>query len=655
MLNIYETTKQCGVKLTSVVKQIIELRGNKTSENLPLLPTGLSSLVDRINNDEFTLVVSGEVNRGKSTFINAIIGRDILPTYDKETTSQVFKIRNSEYESFCVIYDNGDKQAITKEDLKKYGTEVDNDTINNNGKRILYIEVCTHIENLPSGVVIVDTPGIGSTYKKHTEIAKTFMQEADAVIYLCSPKHPIVKVDVDFIKNTILPIKTLPNVMFVMAKADLADSEQALEELVKRAEDQLVENFKENASITKKVIPVDSLSLRDSNKNEGEVKDLFLKASNFEAVNNAINDLISRQRFFWIIGLYNLTVKYYKKVTQYITKQIGDYDLSIENRQERINSVNQRLQRLELELGTERQRVTLVKISQIMHGFRHDIENIFTSSKSSLQTKYLQKVDEIPNNISSDDLPHEADMIFEELTDECASKWDEMCGSAINAIQNELNIYSRDCQLQVEEEYNLPSVDNSDFELDLDIKMSDRLEAMRNKYFMGTFVSIVGITALNTLAASSATVAAFLSAAAATGPVGWIIGGGGVLVYGIIYGNRKAKEKVILKAKADIKAKVKDVLYETYAKLTRTSLMDGKYESLINSFEKAVEDNATESISTIYTNAKTELENMKKALMESQDSANRTKLINQQTLWNGKAEKLRELAPSIKQINESIH
>lgn len=654
MQNMYETTKQCGAKLTSVVKQIIELRGNKTSENLPLLPTGLNSLVDRINNDEFTLVVSGEVNRGKSTFINAIIGRDILPTYDKETTSQVFKIRNSNHESFCVIYDNGDKQEITQEDLKKYGTEVDNDTINNNGKRILYIEVCTHIENLPSGVVIVDTPGIGSTYKKHTEIAKAFMQEADAVIYLCSPKHPIVKVDVDFIKNTILPIKTLPNVMFVMSKADLADSEQALEELIKRAEDQLVENFKENASITKKVIPVDSLSLRDSNKNEGEVKDLFMKASNFEAVNNAINDLISRQRFFWIIGLYNLTVKYYKKVTQYITKQIGDYDLSIENRQERINSVNQRLQRLEQELGTERQRATLVKISQIMHGFRHDLENIFTSSRSTLQTKYLQKVDEIPNNISSDDLPHEADMLFEELTDECASKWDEMCGSAINAIQNELNIYSRDCQLQVEEEYNLPSFDNSDFELDLDIKMSDRLEAMKNKYFMGTFVSIVGITALNTLAASSATVAAFLSAAAATGPVGWIIGGGGVLVYGIIYGNRKAKEKVILKAKADIKAKVKDVLYETYSKLTRTSLMDGKYESLINSFEKAVEENATESISNIYTSAKTELENMKKALMESQDSANRTKLINQQTLWNGKAEKLRELAPSIKQINESI-
>lgn len=654
MENTYDSTKKCGNELSAIVRKFIELRDSKNADNLPVLPSSLSAIVDRISKEEFTLVVSGEVNRGKSTFINAIIGKDILPTYDKETTSQVFKIRNSSIESFCVVYDNGDRQIISKEELEKYGTESDNSLICSNNKRILYIEVCTCIKNLPEGVVIVDTPGIGSTYKQHTEIARNFMQEADAIIYLCSSKHPLVKVDIDFIKDSVLPIKTLPNVLFVMSKADLVNSEQALENLIDRAENQLIENFKDNTSIIKKVIPVDSLSLRDSNIADGEAKSILRKASNYEAIYDSIKSLIGRQRFFWIVGLYNLIVRYYKLVSQYITKQIGDYDLSIENRKEKIDSVNHRLQILEKDLGLDKQRATLTKITQIMHGFKHDLELIYTSSRSSLLSKYLQKVDDISDKISPEDLQYEAQSLFKDVIDECASKWDEMCGTAINAIQNELNVYSKDCQLQVDEEYNLPPVDNDKFELDVDIKMSDRLEGMRNKYFMGSFVTIIGWTAINTLAATSTTVATLLSTAISTGPIGWIVGGGGLAVYGLIYGNRKAKEKKILSAKSDIKVRIKEILAESYSSLTRTSLMDGKYESLVNSFEKHIEESSTETIGLIYSNAKAELENLKKSLLESQDSSNRTKLVNQQTLWNTQAERLRLLAPSIKQINDII-
>lgn len=89
--------------LSEIVDRVVSLRSDKTSDNLPLLPEELSILSTNLHKSDFTLVVSGEVNRGKSTFINAIIGRNILPTYDKETTAQVFKIINSEEETFTVV------------------------------------------------------------------------------------------------------------------------------------------------------------------------------------------------------------------------------------------------------------------------------------------------------------------------------------------------------------------------------------------------------------------------------------------------------------------------------------------------------------------------------------------------------------------------
>ena len=238
---------RCGKDLGKIVCDMVATRDKEVSQNLPLLPLELKPLSERLDKTEFTLVVSGEVNRGKSTFINAIIGADILPTFDKETTSQVFKIKNSDIESYSVVYGNGDRKCIKRENLVKYGTQLDSLTVNIEGSensRILFIEVCYPIKNLPAGVTIVDTPGIGSTFKEHTEIAKGFMQEADAIIYLCSAKHPMVKVDIDFITKSILPLPTSPNVLFVMSKADQADSEGALRTLVVRAQDQLAANFK---------------------------------------------------------------------------------------------------------------------------------------------------------------------------------------------------------------------------------------------------------------------------------------------------------------------------------------------------------------------------------------------------------------------------
>ena len=638
--------------LSEIVEKVVSLRNGKTSDNLPLMPEELSILSTNLHKSEFTLVVSGEVNRGKSTFINAIIGKSVLPTFDKETTSQVFKVINSEDEGYTIVYENGDRQPINKDDLLEFGTQIGKSSDLSIGRRIAFIEVKTHVENLPSGVTIVDTPGIGSTFKEHSEIAREFMRQADAVIYLCSSKHPIIKVDIDFIKDTILPLPAVPNVLFVMAKADLADSIGSLNELIQRSETQLKEIFPDNPSIGKKVIPVDSLSLIDSNNaTTTEVSSHLRQTSNYETVKKSIIELIDRQNFFWLVTTYNCVVKYYKRISQYLTKQISDYDLNSQNRKNKLDSITNSISTLERDLGLSKQREVLEKINNILSSFKSDLKTEYNLENSSLLSKYIKKIDALSNKSSSEDMNENAKMFSSQIIEDATEKWDELCSTAISEIQTVLAIYHKECQLTVDEAIELPPIDDSNFSVNMDVTVSDRIDAMRGKYFTAVFGTTVGVFALNALAASSSTVAAIVGSSAFLGPAGWIIGGGTIL-YGLFYGNKKAKEKAFLKAKTEIKNHLKEILSEIYNQLTKTSLMDGKYESALKLFEKSLQESSMETITSIYNRAKSELESTKRSLIDSGSTDNRVKVVNQQKLWDDVAKQLQSITPSIKDLNQ---
>lgn len=639
--------------LSEIVDRVVSLRSEKTSDNLPLLPEELSILSTNLHKSDFTLVVSGEVNRGKSTFINAIIGRNILPNYDKETTAQVFKIINSEEETFTVVYENGDRVPIKKEELSEYGTQIGKSSDLSLGRRITFIEIKTHVENLPSGVTIVDTPGIGSTFKEHSEIAREFMRQADAVIYLCSSKHPIIKVDIDFIKNTILPLPAIPNVLFVMAKADQADSIEALNSLINRSESQLEENFADNPSIGKKVIPVNSLSLLDSNNaTSTEVSALLRQESNYEVINQAINELIERQKFFWLVTTYNCVVKYYKRVNQYLSKQISEFDLDSQNRQNKLTSITNSLSTLETDLGLSKQREVLEKINNILSSFKADVKNEYNSDNSSLLSKYVKEIESLSSKMSSDDINENAKLFSSQIIEDATEKWDELCSTAISEIQTVLAIYHKECQLKVDEAIELPPVDDSNFSVNMDVTVSDKIDAMRGKYFTAVFGATVGYFAINALAASSSTIAAMISGSWLAGPVGPIVVTGCMIAYGLIYGNKKAKEKAFLKAKTEMKNHLKDILAEIYTQLSKTSLMDGKYESALKLFEKALQESSMETITNIYNRAKSELESARRSLIDSSKIDNRVKVVNQQKIWNGVAKQLQPITPSIKEMNQ---
>lgn len=114
----------------------------------------------------FMVVIIGEFNAGKSTFVNALLGDEMLPMGITPTTDAIELVRYSRDRS---------KNAVMRED----GT----------------IREWMHPNTGAPGVVIVDTPGTGSVFAKHERIAKEFLSRSDLVIFLISAKRAFAQTE----------------------------------------------------------------------------------------------------------------------------------------------------------------------------------------------------------------------------------------------------------------------------------------------------------------------------------------------------------------------------------------------------------------------------------------------------------------------------
>ncbi|MDX2495146.1 MAG: dynamin family protein, partial [Desulfuromusa sp.] len=76
---------------------------------------------------------------------------------------------------------------------------------------------------LKQGVVLIDTPGIGSTHKHNTEVAYRILPQCDAALFLVSPDPPITEIELDYLKEI---RQRLPQTFFILNKIDFLDEQE---------------------------------------------------------------------------------------------------------------------------------------------------------------------------------------------------------------------------------------------------------------------------------------------------------------------------------------------------------------------------------------------------------------------------------------------
>lgn len=187
----------------------------------------LEDLKKRLLQERFHLAILGQFKRGKSTLLNALLGAELLPTAVLPLTAiPTFLLWGPETRS-RVIYQKGPSEEVSFphiDDLASFLSQLVTETGNpHNHKGISAVEVYYPSPLLREGVVLIDTPGIGSTFRHNTEVTLNFLPQCDAALFLVSADPPVTEVEVEFLKSVRAKVSHL---FFVLNKIDYLGEEE---------------------------------------------------------------------------------------------------------------------------------------------------------------------------------------------------------------------------------------------------------------------------------------------------------------------------------------------------------------------------------------------------------------------------------------------
>ena len=158
---------------------------------------------NRLEDNEFRIAVVGEYSSGKSTFINALLGQDILSHATTETTAAITRIVNTEesdprsHTGIVTFQDGKTLKLENLQGLREYTTKSSSrfNVIND----IKTVEIFMPILPVKHQVVFIDTPGLNGLAEGHRERTVELVQQAHACIYLLQLRG-LSDSDVNFIR-----------------------------------------------------------------------------------------------------------------------------------------------------------------------------------------------------------------------------------------------------------------------------------------------------------------------------------------------------------------------------------------------------------------------------------------------------------------------
>ncbi|OCL88062.1 dynamin family protein [Arcobacter porcinus] len=269
-----KTTKKVDIENSSKkisfkdMKDIFEnlLDDLKTQIKNEELKSDLKNIETYLNSKKFSIGITGVMSAGKSTMLNALMGKEILGSAVVPETANLTIVKHSKTPSAKVYFWNKQEwnkiensanslesmREFVEETKRVFGSELNNyikdeskfaDVDINNLKSytsaehsekkcnlVKYVELGSDLKFLQEGIEIVDTPGLDDPVIQREEITKEYISKCDIMLHLMNVSQSATLKDVEFIIDAVL-YQNITKLLVVITRADTV-SKKNLEEVI---------------------------------------------------------------------------------------------------------------------------------------------------------------------------------------------------------------------------------------------------------------------------------------------------------------------------------------------------------------------------------------------------------------------------------------
>ena len=464
-----------------------------TAYQRPDLQERIQIGLDRLERPDTIVCVTGEFKKGKSAFVNGLVGDDYCPVDDDLATSAITVLRYADEPSITVRrHEDGETvvEQIEREQIPEFATEAGNPE---NSRNVEFVEAQVRNGLLARGVTLVDTPGSGTLASGYGAATLAFLQSADALIFVSDCSQEFIEPEIEYLQAAAERCST---VLVAMTKIDLYSEWRRIVEINR--------GHLERAGIAAQILPVSTalrriaLEERDRDLNEESgfpalletLRSEILDQAGARAAREAVRAV--REATDQMMGAYQSELAILND-----PESAGDELARLEEAKERLNALRGAGSRW----ATVMNDGFAVLTSNVDYQFRSTMRGILRSTEDrieqidpsgewdeiteSLQQDVAKAVEEAFNRID-DDVGELRDTIAAMLRDETVAIWQTSAG----AMAISLSVEDMWTEREIETE-------------NIGQKMFKGLNAMRGSYMgllmvgmLGNFVGLAMITPL---------------------------------------------------------------------------------------------------------------------------------------------------------------
>ncbi|NUM34523.1 MAG: dynamin family protein [Candidatus Brocadiae bacterium] len=224
-----------------ILQYLLEMRQPLEKIGLNSRSKILQEICERLRNDTFKVMVLGEFKRGKSTFVNALLGENILPAKMPPCTAVITEVKYGESPKAILHYNDSKKEPmeINIKDIGKYIVIKEESEPTLEKKVYKKLEVLYPLALCKNNVEIIDSPGLNENEMRQ-HIVEDYIGRLDAGILVLSCRQFFSKSEQNFLEEYTsenMPVLSKENLFIVANFFDAIEEEEEEIQDIKQRKD----------------------------------------------------------------------------------------------------------------------------------------------------------------------------------------------------------------------------------------------------------------------------------------------------------------------------------------------------------------------------------------------------------------------------------